>query len=103
MKGFGSDNHAGIHPAILKKMIESNDDHQPSYGTDSHSQLAIDFFKKHFGPHTDVHFVYNGTAANVLCLRSAVKNYESFLKRMEPLIEIYKSNNYNYAKHAFEK
>lgn len=31
------------------------------------------------------------------------KNYESFLKRMEPLIEIYKSNNYNYAKHAFEK
>ena len=79
MKGFGSDNHAGIHPAILKKMTDSNVDHEPSYGTDSYSQHAVEIFKTQFGPTCDVHFVYNGTAANVLCLRAALKDYESFL------------------------
>ncbi len=79
MKGFGSDNHAGIHPLILNKMIESNGDHEPSYGTDQYSEKAILEFKKHFGPACDIHFVYNGTAANVLCLRAAIKDYESFL------------------------
>lgn len=79
MKGFGSDNHSGVHPEILKKIISANTDHEPSYGTDSYSQLAITEFKKLFGSSVDVHFVYNGTAANVLCLRAAIKNYESFL------------------------
>ncbi len=79
MKGFGSDNHSGIHPDILKKFIESNIEHQPSYGTDTYSEQAIEFFKNYFGKNCDVHFVYNGTAANVLCLRAALKDYESFL------------------------
>lgn len=30
------------------------------------------------------------------------KNYEDFLSRLIPLIEIYKANNYNYAKHIFD-
>lgn len=79
MKGFGSDNHAGIHPDILKKIIDSNINHEPSYGTDQYSDLAIKEFRKNFGQNCDVHFVYNGTAANVLCLRAALKDYESFL------------------------
>ncbi len=79
MKGFGSDNHSGVHPEILKTMIAANTAHEPSYGTDSYSQLATAEFKKHFGSTVDIHFVYNGTAANVLCLRAAIKNYESFL------------------------
>jgi len=78
MRGFGSDNHSGVHPLILKKMIESNSEHEPSYGTDRFSEQAIECFRKHFGAKIDVHFVYNGTAANVLCLRAAIKDYESF-------------------------
>ncbi len=79
MKGFGSDNHSGMHPEILKKFIDANVEHSPSYGTDSYSEQAIEIFRAHFGKQCDVHFVYNGTAANVLCLRAAVKNYESFM------------------------
>lgn len=79
MKGFGSDNHAGVHPQILKKMIESNSEHEPSYGTDSYTHAAQNIFKQHFGESSDIHFVYNGTAANVLCLRAALKKHESFI------------------------
>lgn len=79
MKGFGSDNHSGIHPSILKSIIDANIDHAPSYGTDELSAEAIRIFKTHFGPQIDVHFVYNGTAANVLSLRAGMKNYQSVI------------------------
>ena len=52
MKGFGSDNHSGIHPELLKSIIESNVDHAPSYGTDDVSERAIACFREQFGAKT---------------------------------------------------
>lgn len=79
MKGFGSDNHAGVHPQLLNSINLANKDHAPSYGTDPESELAIAEFKKHFGSDTEVYFVFNGTAANVLALRFLMKRHESAL------------------------
>lgn len=79
MKGFGSDNHAGTHPELLKAIIESNADHAPSYGTDDYSVKAITSFKKLFGEQTEVFFCFNGTAANVLSLKFLTERYESIL------------------------
>lgn len=79
MKGFGSDNHAGVHPELLKAILAANSAHAPSYGTDDYSEKAIDKFKEHFGPQTEVFFVFNGTAANVLSLRFLAERHESIL------------------------
>ncbi|MBC7419730.1 MAG: aminotransferase class V-fold PLP-dependent enzyme [Bdellovibrio sp.] len=79
MKGFGSDNHSGIHPELLRALIESNTDHAPSYGTDVYSEKASALFKKEFGPQTETYFVFNGTAANVLALRFLMKRHEAVL------------------------
>ena len=79
MKGFGSDNHAGVHPQLLRALTECNPDHAPSYGTDSWSTGAIAEFRKHFGPQTEVFFVFNGTACNVLALRLLCERHESVL------------------------
>lgn len=79
MKGFGSDNHSGIHPTMLNAIIECNSNHEPSYGTDQYSEKAIAQFKDLFGSHADTHFVYNGTAANVLSLQAAMERYETVL------------------------
>lgn len=79
MKGFGSDNHSGIHPILLNAIIECNNEHEPSYGTDIYSEKCISLFKQLFGSDTDTHFVYNGTAANVLSLRASMKRYETVL------------------------
>jgi threonine aldolase len=78
-RGFGSDNHAPIHPDILKSIESANKGHAPSYGTDTWTELACVEFKKHFGPDIDVHFVFNGTAANVLSLRTAQARFETTL------------------------
>jgi threonine aldolase len=79
LRSFGSDNHSGVHPALLQALTEANIDHAPSYGTDSWTESAIAQFQKIFGETTDVHFVFNGTGANVVALRVCLQSYESVL------------------------
>lgn len=79
MKGFGSDNHSGVHPIMLNALVECNSEHEPSYGTDQYSEQCVAVFKELFGSHTETHFVYNGTAANVLSLRAGMQRFETVL------------------------
>lgn len=77
-RGFGSDNHAGVHPDIFQAMLQANVGHAPSYGTDEISKASEDIFRKHFGD-VETHFVFNGTAANVLCVRAATRSFHAVL------------------------
>lgn len=79
MKGFGSDNHSGVHPQILKAIVSANVEHAPSYGTDEWSDRAKASFKKHFGNTCEVSFVFNGTAANVLSMKAMTQSFHSVL------------------------
>ncbi len=78
-RGFGSDNHAPVHPRILQNLSLCNVGHAPSYGTDEWTQKAIQEFQKQFGAKAEVFFVFNGTAANVLALRAGLKRFETVL------------------------
>lgn len=77
LRSFGSDNHATVHPRILQSLGEVNIHQVPSYGTDQWSEEANLAFKKVFGEQAESFLVFNGTAANVLCLRAMVTNYQS--------------------------
>jgi threonine aldolase len=78
-KGFASDNYAGIHPTILEAIQIANQGHSKAYGSDTHTQQAIELFKHNFGAKIDVYFVCTGTAANVLSLSTVVKPYEGII------------------------
>ncbi|MCH2535303.1 MAG: aminotransferase class I/II-fold pyridoxal phosphate-dependent enzyme [Bdellovibrionales bacterium] len=78
-QSFGSDNHSGIHPEILKALIEVNQSHSASYGTDELSREFEDKLSKTLGTSLKSFFVFNGTAANVLAIKPFVKSYESIL------------------------
>jgi threonine aldolase len=78
-RGFGSDNHSGAHPKILEAVVRANLGHAPSYGTDEYSEQALQVLRGHFGAGTEAHFVFNGTAANVLALSACVKSHHSVL------------------------
>jgi threonine aldolase len=79
-RGFGSDNHAGVHPEILKSLAEANTGHAPSYGTDQETTNCIQKFRDIFQcPQAEVFFVFNGTAANVLSLSQCLEPYHSVL------------------------
>lgn len=76
-RGFGSDNHAGVHPRILQSLIEANTEHAPAYGTDAWTDAAVTAFKDQFGADAQIFFVFNGTAANVTALRALVRPWQS--------------------------
>lgn len=76
-RGFGSDNHSGVHPALFEALREANVGHAPSYGTDDWTAKADQAFKKQFGEKAEIFFVFNGTAANVLALKASAKTFQS--------------------------
>ncbi|SFC81480.1 L-threonine aldolase [Bacillus sp. OV322] len=78
-KMFASDNNSGIHPKILKSICEANEGHAASYGGDLYTKKSLDAFKKHFGENISVYYVFNGTGANVLALKSMTRSYHSVI------------------------
>lgn len=78
-RGFGSDNHSGVHPQILTALAENNDQHAPAYGTDLASDELRTLCKKLFGESCVPYPVFNGTAANVLCLSGLLNSFESVI------------------------
>lgn len=78
-RGFASDNNAGIHPDILKEVIEANKGHVVGYGADVYTETASKLLREHLGEQAEVFFVFTGTAANVLGLTSVMRSYNSVI------------------------
>jgi len=78
-RGFASDNNSGVHPEILKAIIEANQGHTVAYGDDIYTQRAKQKFYEHFGNDIDIYFVFIGTAANVLGLNAATRSWNAII------------------------
>lgn len=76
-RGFGSDNHSGISPEILKAIADANVDHALAYGDDEWCARTEALFREHFGPQAKVYFVFNGTGANVLNIDAMCRSHEA--------------------------
>ena len=79
MRGFGSDNHAGIVPEVLEAIAAANEGHAHSYGDDPWTARAEAVFRRHFGEQASTFIVFNGTGANVVALRALLKPYEAVI------------------------
>jgi threonine aldolase len=78
-RGFASDNSSGIHPDILRAIEAANTGHCIAYGADPFTEAAVAKFREHFGEDIAVFFVFNGTAANVLALKSATRAFHAVI------------------------
>lgn len=78
-RSFASDNNAGVHPRVLKALIEVNHGHVVGYGDDAYTASAVERFKQHFGKDIEVFFVFNGTAANCLALKALTNSYHAVI------------------------
>jgi threonine aldolase len=50
-----------------------------AYGADSHTAHAVAKFKEHFGENIDVYFVFNGTGANVIALKTLTQSFNAVI------------------------
>lgn len=78
-RGFASDNNSGVHPEILKAILEANEGHTIGYGDDIYTDRAKAKLHEHFGNDIDIYFVFTGTAANVLGLNAATRSWNSVI------------------------
>lgn len=76
---LGSDNHSGVHPQLLKAIININSGHSPAYGTDEYTMNVNQTLKSIFGRNCEPYFVFNGTAANVLCLSALTDSFDAII------------------------
>jgi len=76
---FASDNWAGAHPQVIAALAAANHGHAASYGEDALTAHAIERIRALWGAPVSVFFVFNGTAANVLALASALRPYQGVI------------------------
>lgn len=77
MRSFGSDNHSGICPEILKAIADANADHALAYGDDEYTQRLTARIRTHFGETASPYLVFNGTGANMLCIDAMCRSHEA--------------------------
>ncbi|MFC6598798.1 low specificity L-threonine aldolase [Kitasatospora paranensis] len=75
VRGFASDNYAGVHPEILAAIALANGGHQVAYGEDDYTAHLQDVFRRHFGEKAEAFPVFNGTGANVVALQALLPRW----------------------------
>jgi len=78
-KSFGSDNHAGAHPAVLRAIIDANAGDAVAYGADEWTQRATARLREEFRADGGVFLVLNGSGANVLGLSVLLRRHEAVI------------------------
>ena len=77
-KSFGSDNHAGMHPAVLRAITDANAGDAVAYGADAWTERAAAGLREIFGADEAV-LVLNGSGANVLGLSLLLRRHEAVI------------------------
>ena len=75
LRGFASDNYAGVHPEVLAAIAEANGGHTIAYGEDQYTARLQEVVRGHFGDAAEAFPVFNGTGANVNALTSILPRW----------------------------
>lgn len=75
VRGFASDNYAGVHPEVLAALALANGGHQAAYGEDVYTENLQQVIRSHFGSTAEAFPVFNGTGANVVALQAVTDRW----------------------------
>jgi threonine aldolase len=78
-KSFGSDNHSGMHPAVMRAIVEANAGDAVAYGADPWTAQAVGELQRLAGGDGEVYLVLNGSGANVLGLGLLLARHEAVI------------------------
>lgn len=76
MISFESDYNNGAHPAVLRRLIETNAEQSASYGFDVWSEQAREKIRQACAaPEADIHFLVGGTQTNATVIDTLCPSY----------------------------
>lgn len=97
---FTSDYTTGAHPEILRRLIETNMEALPGYGTDKYSVRAAEKIKAACAAeNAQVFFVAGGTQTNQLVISTMLGNYEGVIAAKTGHISVHEAGAVEYTGH----
>ena len=89
---FHNDYSEGCHEKVLQRLIETNLEQTPGYGTDAYCASAADKIKEACGRHdVDVHFLVGGTQANLTVIDAALRPHQGVLCAVSGHINVHET------------
>lgn len=77
---FECDYATGAHPQVLQKLVETNLEECPGYGTDAHCDRARALLRELCqAPESDIHFLVGGTQTNTIVIAAALRPHQGVI------------------------
>ncbi len=100
MISFESDYIAGAHPEVLKRLVETNLEPMPGYGSDRFSCSAKEKIRKAVGlEDAQVEFIAGGTQTNAVVISTMLKDYEGVIAAKTGHIAAHEAGSIEYTGH----
>ncbi len=100
MISFESDYNNGCHEAILRRLIETNDERATGYGLDDFCTAAKEKIRTACGkPDADVFFLVGGTQTNATVIDSMLHSYQGVLSVETGHINVHESGAIEFGGH----
>lgn len=100
MISFASDYIAGCHPKVLQKLIDTNLEVLPGYGTDKYCLNAKEKIKQVFNcPNGDVYFLVGGTQTNQVVIDTMLDASEGVISCDTGHINVHEAGAIEFAGH----
>lgn len=100
MISFESDYNTGAHPEILRRLIETNMETTPGYGSDHYSNSAEAKIREALEcPEAKVYFAVGGTQTNQLVISTMLADYEGVVAAETGHISVHEAGAIEYSGH----
>lgn len=97
---FDSDYLEGAHPNILDKLVASNFEQTPGYGTDTYCESARQKIRTACNcPDAQVHFLVGGTQTNATVIDGILKSFEGIIATNCAHIEVHEAGAIEFGGH----
>ena len=97
---FECDYNNGVHPEILKRIIETNDCRLPGYGSDIYSESAKSKIKQACGrDDVEVYFISGGTQTNLIVISSLLSSCEGVIAADTGHVSVHEAGAIEYHGH----
>lgn len=97
---FDSDYLEGAHPNLLDKLVASNFEQTPGYGTDTYCESARQKIRTACNcPDAQVHFLVGGTQTNATVIDGMLKSFEGIIATNCAHIEVHEAGAIEFGGH----
>ena len=89
---FDTDYMSGAHPKVMERLMQTNTDQTPGYGTDKYTEHAKELIKEACGaPEARVYFLVGGTQTNSTVIDGVLARHEGVLCAESGHINVHES------------